>query len=83
MGNANNIDLATFRNVKCPYCSKICKIEIPLDYAPKYVSCNVCKKTYIIEKRTESLQTFILEEAVYKDCDPDCHAIDMSACDEQ
>ena len=66
----------------CPYCKDTTTFEMPLDYAPVYVWCTVCKKKFIIERLAQGFTAWTLEAAPCCS-DPDCRELEMGGSQEQ
>ncbi len=70
------------QNTPCPYCKAQTSVDLPKDYAPVYLWCDLCKKKFIIERLAKGFQTLTIEEAPCCS-DPDCREIEMGGSDEQ
>ena len=75
-------DQASVESVKCPYCGQSTSIDLPVDYAPVYAICGICRKKFIVERLAEGFQVMTREEAPCCS-DPDCRDIEMGGGDEE
>lgn len=73
------IDLET---AGCPYCGRQTTVDLPGDYAPVYIHCDVCGKKFIAERLAEGFQVLTREDApCYSD--PDCRELELGGYDEE
>jgi hypothetical protein len=66
----------------CPYCKEQTSINLPADYAPVFVFCEVCKARFIVQRHVEAFLVMTEADAP-RDRNPDCIEIEMGAGDEE
>jgi hypothetical protein len=67
---------------RCPYCHAETAVELPANYKPVFVSCGLCTKKFIAERRAQGFTVMTVEEAPCFS-NPDCREIEMGAGDEE
>lgn len=72
----------TIQKTRCPYCNAETLVELPKNYAPRYVHCNSCTKKFIMERLSQGFKVMTIEDAPCCS-DPDCRDIEMGGADEQ
>ncbi len=54
---------ASEQKTACLYCNKDTGIQLPDYYAPVYMHCRMCTRTFIVERMPYGFQTIALESA--------------------
>jgi hypothetical protein len=82
MNHSVTVSISSEETARCPYCNGHTAIDLPGNYRPVYVYCDVCGKKFIAERLAEGFQTLTLEAAPCAS-DPDCREIEMAGYDEE
>lgn len=82
MNKQNNMAQAALLTVACPYCNEEASIQEPENYAPVYAYCAKCDHKFIVERLSDGVQLFTIEDAPCSS-DPNCREIEMGGGDEE
>ena len=66
----------------CPHCHGQTVINLPADFAPVFVYCDVCRAKFIAVRHAGSF-TVLTEEDAPCYSNPDCIELEMGGCDEE
>jgi hypothetical protein len=66
----------------CPYCHAQTGVNLPVNFAPVFVYCDVCNAKFIAVRHAGSFKVMTEEDApCYSN--PDCIELEMGGCDEE
>ena len=82
MNHSITVSASSEETTRCPYCKDQTSVDLPGNYKPVYVYCDVCGKKFIVARLAEGFQALTLEAAPCCS-DPDCREIEMAAYDEE
>ena len=82
MKNQTDDDRVSKERTNCPHCHSQTGINLPADFAPVFVFCDVCKARFIIERHSDGFQVMTEEDAPgYSN--PDYIELEMGGYDEE
>ncbi len=82
MAHPAHDDAVVAEHANCPYCGAQTGVDLPDNYAPVFVFCDVCTAKFIAERLAEGFQVMTVEDAPYCS-NPDLREIEMGAGDEE
>jgi hypothetical protein len=82
MNNQTDDDSVSKERTNCPHCRAQTSINLPGNFAPVFVFCDVCKSKFIVQRTAESFLVMTEVDAPY-DRHPDCIEIELGAGDEE
>jgi len=82
MKNQTDEDRVSKEKTNCPHCRAQTGINLPGNYMPVFVFCDVCKSKFIVQRHAGSFLVMTEEDAPC-DRNPDCIELEMGAYDEE